>query len=415
MDVIVDRCAGLDVHKATVMATVRWSDEQRKRTQETKEFSTFHDDLVELRSWLQSHGVSQVAMEATGVYWKPVWRVLSELDNVALVLANPQHIKNVPGRKTDVADSQWLAQLLECGLLRGSFVPPQDISRLRDLTRYRTKLTQQRTSETLRVQKVLEDAGIKLDVVASDVLGVSGRAMIRALINGERDPILLANLAKASLRGKTADLRRALVGDFDDHHAMMLTLHLGQVEQLEATIADIDKKVDELMVPFDQKVARLITIPGINKRAAEVIIAETGGDMTVFPTAKHLASWTGLCPGNHESAGKRKSGRSRQGNKSLQSTLCQSATTAARSKDGYLPARHGAFRRTFGTSGKAKATFALAHTLVVVVWHVLANDCDYEDLGNDFLDKRRDAKARERYLINELKKLGHEVALTPAA
>jgi transposase len=247
------------------------------------------------------------------------------------------------------------------------------------------------------------------------VLGTSVRNMMNALIAGERNPEVLAEMAMTTLRNKTTDLKRALVGRFNDHHAMMLSLHLDQVDHLDEAIRKIDEKVDERMLPFASSVERLVTIPGINKRSAEIIISEIGDDMTRFPTAKHLASWAGLCPGNNESAGKRKSTKARKGNPALRSIMCQSATTAIRSKDGYLPARHRQFMKTFGKAGKGKATFALAHTMIIIVWQVLANDGDYQDLGADFFEKRQNHQARQRYLVKELEKLGHEVELKPAA
>ena len=289
MDVIVDRCAGLDVHKKTVMATVRTPDGSGGRATQTREFLTFTGRLVELRDWLMSEGVTQVAMEATGVYWKPVWHVLEDADSFELLLVNPAHFKNLPGRKTDVKDSEWLAQLLECGLLRGSFIPPAKVAKLRDLTRYRTKIVQERVRETQRIQKLLEDAGIKLDSVATDVLGKSCRRMLEALIAGERDPEVLAEMALTRMRPKIGTLREALVGRFDDHHAFLLRMHLDHVDELSSIEARLDDQVDGLMAPFAEAATRLLTIPGVGKRVAEVIVAEIGVDMSRFPTDKHLA------------------------------------------------------------------------------------------------------------------------------
>ncbi|MDQ3974365.1 MAG: IS110 family transposase [Actinomycetota bacterium] len=414
MDVIVERCAALDVHKKTVMACVRAPDGGGGRRQELREYRTFSRDLGRLRAWLEAEGVSQVAMEATGVFWKPVWYVL-EGAGFELLLANARHVKNVPGRKTDASDAAWLAQLLECGLLRGSFVPPREIARLRDLTRYRTKVVQERGRESQRLQKLLEDAGIKLDSVATDIQGVSCRRMIEALIVGERDPEVLAELALTRMRPKIGELREALVGRFDDHHALLARLHLDHMDELTRIEVRLEQQVDRLMAPFCEAATRLVTIPGIGKRVAEVVVAEAGIDMSRFPTAAHLASWAGLCPGNHESAGKRRSGKARKGNAALRSALCEAAWAAAHTKDGYLPAQYRRFLRRFGKNNEGKALFALAHTLLVIIWHVLANGCDYQDLGGDYFQRRNDADARQRYLVRELQKLGHIVTLQPAA
>jgi transposase len=324
VDVIVERCAALDVHKKTVMACVRGPDGKGGRSQELLEFRTFSRDLGRLRDWLVEHDVSQVAMEATGVYWKPVWYVL-ETASFELKLANAQHVKNLPGRKTDACDAAWLCQLLECGLLRGSFIPPRDIARLRDLTRYRTKVVADRGREAQRLQKLLEDAGIKLDSVATDIQGKSCRAMIEALIAGERDPVVLADMAMTRMRPKIPDLREALVGRFDGHHALMARMHLDHMDELTRIEQRLDDQVDAMMAPFAEAATHLLTIPGVGKRVAEVVVAEIGVDMTRFPTAGHLASWAGMCPGNHESAGKRRSGKARKGNTALRTALCEAA------------------------------------------------------------------------------------------
>lgn len=416
MDVIVDRCAGLDVHKKTVMATVRTPDGSGRRQSETREFATFTGRLVELRDWLSERGVTQVAMEATGVYWKPVWHVLEDADGFELLLVNPAHFKNLPGRKTDVADSDWLAQLLECGLLRGSFIPPARIAKLRDLTRYRTKIVQERVRETQRIQKLLEDAGIKLDSVATDVLGKSCRNMLEALIAGERDPEVLAEMALTRMRPKIGTLREALVGRFDDHHAFLLRMHLDHVDELNAIEARLDKQVDGLMDPFAEAATRLLTIPGVGKRTAEVIVAEIGVDMSRFPTDKHLASWVGLCPGHHESAGKRRSGKARKGNPALRAAMCEAAWAASHGKDTYLAAQYRRFKRKFGTRGETKAIFAVAHSMIVIVWHLLADEtATYEELGADFFERRTNTEARQRQLIRQLEALGNKVTLEPAA
>lgn len=414
MEAIVSRCAALDVHKDTVMACARVPDGAGGRSQEVVEFRTFTSGLRALRVWLAGHGVTQVAMEATGVYWKPVWHVLEADPGWELLLANAQHVKNLPGRKTDVADSVWLCQLLECGLLRGSFIPPREIAQLRDLTRYRKKMIEERTREVQRIQKLLEDAGIKLDSVVSDVLGKSAREMLEALIAGERDPVVLAEYARTRMRPRIPDLRLALEGGFGDHHALLLRLHLNHVDQLTAAVDGLDVEVDRLIAPFAEAHRRLTTIPGIGKRNAEVIIAEIGVDMTRFPTAGHLASWAGMCPGNHESAGKRRSGKARKGDAALRAALCESAWAAARTRT-YPGALYRQLARRFGKKGEAKAAFAVGHTLLVIVWHLLNDERDYQELGADYLDRRNDSEARKRYLIRQLEALGQNVTITPAA
>lgn len=414
MDAIVDRCAALDVHKDTVMACVRAPEGKGGRAQHVREFRTFTAGLRALREWLAEHQVTQVAMEATGVYWKPVWHVLEAQTSWELLLANAQHVKNLPGRKTDMADAIWLCQLLECGLLRGSFIPPKPIAQLRDLTRYRKKLIEERTRETQRVHKLLEDAGIKLDSVVSDVLGKSARAMLEALIAGERDVFVLADLAQTRMRPKIGDLRLALEGGFDDHHALLLRLHLDRIDGLDASIDRLDVEIDRLMLPFKAAHDRLQTIPGVGKRTGEIIVAEIGVDMSRFPTAGHLASWAGMCPGNHESAGKRKTGKARKGDAALRSALVESAWAAARTRT-YPGAQYRRLARRFGKKGEAKAAFAVGHTLLVMVWHVLHDESGYRELGADYFDSRNDSKQRERYLIRQLEALGHKVTLDPAA
>ena len=415
MDVIVDRCAGLDVHKRTVMACVRSSDDVGGRRQVVRQFRAFSRDLVRLREWLVAEGVSEVAMEATGVFWKPVWYVLEETTSFELKLCNARHVKNLPGRKTDVSDAAWLAQLLECGLLRGSFVPPREIARLRDVTRYRAKVVTERGREAQRLQKLLEDAGIKLDSVATDIQGVSCRRMIEALIGGERDPEVLAEMALGRMRPKIADLREALVGRFDEHHALLARMHLDHMDELSRMEERLDERVAALMVPFCEAATRLLTIPGIGRRIAEVIVAEIGVDMSRFPSPAHLARWAGLCPGNDESAGKRRSAKTPKGDAALRTALCEAATSAARCKDGYLPAQYRRFLRRFGKKNENKATIAVAHTLVRIIWHILQDGTRYEDLGADYFDRRHDAASRQRYLVAELEKLGLTVTLQPAA
>ncbi len=415
MDVIVDRCAGLDVHKNTVMAAVRSPDGAGGRAEVVREFSTFTADLARLRDWLVEAGVTQVVMEATGVYWRPVWHVLDDHVGYELMLVNPRHVKNVPGRKTDAGDASWLTQLLECGLLRGSFVPTKDMARLRDLTRYRTKLIQERTREIQRVQKLLEDANIKLDSVITDVMGKSAREMLDALIAGQDDVEAMAQMARTRMRPKIPELRLALDGRFDDHHRLMLSMHLEHIDHLTAMITGLDAKVDELMAPFDEPATRLLSIPGVGKRTVETIVAEIGVDMSRFPTSGHLASWAGLCPGNDESAGKRRSGKARKGNEALRTAMCEAAWAASHTRDTYLSAQYRRFKRRMGTKSEGKAIFAVAHTMIVIVWHLLHDETVYAELGPDYFDKRNDADARRRYLVRELEKLGNAVTLEPAA
>jgi transposase len=416
MDVLVDRCAGLDVHKDTVMAAIRRpTADGRGREQEIRQYRTFTAALRELRAWLVAERVTQVAMEATGSYWKPVWHVLEAEGGYELLLCNAQHVKNVRGRKTDVSDAAWLAQLAECGLLRGSFVPTPTMARLRDLTRYAKKLTEERTREVQRVQRVLEDAGIKLDSVVSDVLGKAARAMLEELIAGERDPAVLAELARTRMRPKIPELRLALEGGFSEHHALLLRTLLDHIDHLTAAIARLDAQVETQAAPFSAAIDLLVSIPGIGRRTAWVIVAEMGTDMSRFPTAAHLASWAGLCPGNHESAGKRRSGRARKGDAALRTALVEAAWAATRTRNTYLGAQYQRFRRRFGSRGEAKAIFAVAHTLIGIIWHVLAEQQPYAELGADYFTSRSNPQAHARRLAHQIEKLGFQVTITPQA
>ena len=414
MEVIIDRCAGLDVHKKTVVACVRSPGSGRqKRHSEVRTFGTFENELVALREWLVGLGVSQVAMESTGVFWKPVWHVLDQGDMFeAMLLVNPAHIKNVPGRKTDVNDATWIAQLLECGLLRGSFVPPTEIQQLREITRYRRQLIEERSREVLRLHKLLEDANVKLSSVASDTLGVTGRMILDAMCDGERDPDVLAGMAQRTLKAKTEYLRQCVPGRFNDFHAAMTRELLAHIDYLTTAVARLDAQVDELMVPFADARDRFDTIPGIGKRNAEIIVAEIGIDMTQFPTPAHLASWAGVCPGNNESAGKHKSTHTRSGNPWLTSALVEAAWSAVRTKDCYLGVR---FRRIAKRRGEQRALIAIAHTILVICWHLLTDDTTYTELGTDYLAGKDQPDRRRRLLIGQLEKLGYQVQLTPAA
>jgi transposase len=410
VEVIYERCAGLDVGKDEVMACVRVPDSAGGRRQELRSFVTFSSGLESLATWLQDHQVTQVVLEATGQYWKPIWYVLEER-GFELLLVNARHVKILPGRKTDVGDAAWLCELLEHGLLRGSFVPPAAIRQLRDLTRYRKRLIQAHTAECQRIHKTLEDASIRLGSVAADVLGVSGRAMLRGLLAGERDPEVLAALARGRLRRKLPELREALRGRFGAHHAVLLRLALEHIEQLERSITCLDAEVERVIAPFAQARDRLDTITGVGKRAAECIIAEIGVDMSVFPTAAHLASWAGRCPGNNVTGGKRRSGRTTKGNRWLGEVLIECAWAAARCRDTYLSAQ---FWRLARRIGKKKAAIAVGHSILVIAWHLLANDCDYDDLGGDFFVRRDSDRARQR-AVAQLQALGYRVTLQPTA
>jgi transposase len=394
----------------TVTACVRTPGTGGGRRAQVRTWRTFTQDLDQLRCWLVEQDVTVVVMEATGVYWKPVWYALE--GHFELRLVNARHVKRVPGRKTDVKDAEWLAQLAECGLLAGSFVPPPAIRQLRDLTRYRTRLVQQRAQEVQRVDKLLEDAGIKLSSVASNTLGASARAMLEALIAGEDSPDRLAELAKGRLRPKIAQLRLALNGRFTDHHRVLLRIQLDHIDQLDLAITRLDDRVAEVIAPFARQHQRLCTIPGVGKRAAQIIIAEIGVDMTRFPGAGNLASWAGLCPGNRESAGKRQSGRITQGDVWLKSILVDCAWAVAHTKDTYLSAQ---FWRLARRGGKQRAAVAVAHSILVIAYHLLGNDTDYQDLGGDYFTRRDDPTARTRRLVRQLEQLGHQVTLSPAA
>jgi transposase len=410
MEVIVERPAALDVHNASVMACVRApGDGRRRRVEHVAEFQTTVQGLLALRDWLEAHEVEQVAMEATGVYWKPVWAVLE--DRFECVLVNARHVKQVPGRKTDVRDAEWLCQLLEAGLLKPSLVPPKPVRTLRNLTSYRKSQIRDRQREMNRLHKVMQDTGIKLDTVATDMMGKSGRAMLDALVSGTTDPVVLADLARGQLRKKLPALRAALEGRFDSEHVLVVGRILAHIDYLDEAIDELSGAIEEQLGPFAPAVELLCTIPGVGRRAAEVIIAETGGDMTAFPTAKHLASWAGMCPGNDESAGKRRSGKTRKGSKWLSQTLVECAKSANRTKNTYLAAQYARLRARRGPN---KATIAVCHSILTAVWHMLSTGETYADPGGDFFARRDPERTRKR-LVGQLERLGYTVTLQQAA
>ena len=421
MRVLYERCAAVDVGKDVIAVAVRLPGDGPDGRQTVKRtFKTFYGVLREAARWLVSLGVTHVAMEATGIYSMPVYHALIEHGDFGKVLVcNAGHVKNVPGRKTDLADAEWLVQLLECGLLAGSFIPPADIKAARDVIRYRAKVVQSRTSEVQRLGNVLQDAGIKIDSVASSIVTKSGRSMIESLIDGERRPEVLAGLAIGRMRPKIPDLARALEGRFGEHHALMCRLHLDHIDHLEAMIAKLDAQIEAMMTPFRAARDLLTTIPGIGPLAAAAVISETGADIReFFPDAAHLASWAGMCPGNHESAGKHRSGKRRKGNQHLQPVLVECAWAAAR-HPGYLKAlyhRHvmkwGGYRSQLA---KKKAIIVVAHALLVIIWHVLATRKRYDELGEDYFTRRLDPERETRRLIARLEALGHAVTLEPAA
>lgn len=405
----LERSAGLDVHRDTVAACVRVPGRGGHREQHVQTFGTTAAELLRLREWLEGHGVTDVAMESTGVYWKPIYYVLEEAFTCLLV--NAAHIKQVPGRKTDVQDCVWIAQLLEHGLLRASFVPPVPIRELRDLTRYRKALIQERQRDANRLHKVLQDAGIKLASVATNILGVSGRAMLEALVGGTTAPEVLAELARGKLRAKLPALREALAGRFRPHHAFLVSQGLAHLDYLDEAIETVSTEVARLLIPFAAPLTRLDTIPGINARTAQVVIAEIGVDMSRFPSEHHLASWAGLCPGNNESAGKHKAGTTRKGNRWLRMALIEVALAAIRKKDSAFGAR---YRRVMRHRGHKKAVVAVAHSLLRTIYHVLAESVDYREPGADYYDRRQTTRTTRR-AVAQLERLGYRVTLESAA
>ena len=405
MDVLYERCCGLDIHKKLVVACLIVPGPDGQPTKQQRSFGTMTADLLGLADWLAAAGCTHVAMESTGVYWKPIYNLLEE--QFSLVLANAQHIKAVPGRKTDVRDAEWLADLLRHGLLRGSYVPARPERELRELTRYRTALVQERSDEINRLHKTLEGANIKLSSVASDLMGKSGRQMLAALAAGTTDAGALADLAKDKLRRKLPELERALTGQMGAHQRFLLRQQLAHIEFLEQTIPHVSAELEERLRPFEAELDRLQTIPGIGRRVAEILVAEIGTDMRRFPTAGHLASWTGMCPGQNESAGKRKSGRPRKGSPWLRSALIEAAHGAARSNDTYLAAQ---VRRLKPRLGWKKTMVAVGHSILVRAYYVLQRGTIYQELGADYFVER-DREQLQRRHVRALERLGYRVTL----
>lgn len=409
METIFERVAGLDVHKAQVTACVRVPTPGGGQAEHLAEFQTTVRGLMGLRDWLEAHQVTHVALEATGVYWQPVWHVLE--DTCELFLVNARHVKQVPGRKTDVTDAAWLSRLMGAGLLRASFVPPKPQRALRMLTRYRKTQIQERAREANRLHKALEDTGIKLDCVASDILGASGRAMLEALVRGTTDPEVLCALARGRLRAKLPALREALEGRFEPHHALVIGAILAHLDFLDEQIEGLSDAIEEQLAPFAGGVRLASTIPGVARRTAEVFIAEIGTDMSRFPSAGHLASWAGECPGNHRSAGKRRSGQSRHGSKWLGIALHEAALAATRTKGSYLQALYQRLRPRIG---HGRALGAVKHSILVAYWHMFCTGEVYTELGGDYY-RRRDPERLTRRLVAQLERLGHHVTLEVAA
>lgn len=411
MDIVHPRCAGIDISKRDAKVCVRIaSDSDGKAKSTVTTWSSVTNQVLALRDHLIAEHVTLVVMEATSDYWK-IYYYLFEDGPFEVMLCNPRHVKNLPGRKTDVSDAAWLAQLGAHGLLRGSFVPPEPIRELRDLTRTRTTIVRERAREIQRLEKLLEDAGIKLSSVATEITGVSGRAMLEALIEGERDPAVLADLSKQRLRSKIPELTEALTGRFREHHAFLARLHLNLIDQHSAAISELTMRIEVVMEPFRNQRDLITTIPGISTLVADVIIAETGGDMTRFPTAGHLASWAGTCPGSNESAGRVKSTHTRPANPYLKGALGIAAMSAAKSHDTYLSAK---YRRISSRRGPIKAIVALEHAMLIAIWNMLTTGSTYCDLGGDYYAKLNPDRARNR-AIDQLRKMGYEVILTPLA
>jgi transposase len=409
MRIVYKRCCGLDVHKKVIVACLLLLEPDGELRREIRKFGTMTADLLALLDWLQQAGCTHVAMESTGVYWKPIYNILE--GHLEVVVVNAQHLKKVPGRKTDVLDAEWLAECFQLGLLRASFIPPAPVRELRDLTRYRTSLIRERARTANRLQKVLEDANIKLAAVVTDIQGVSAWAMLQAIVEGNTNPEAMADLAKGLLRKKRDQLVSALSGRVKPHHRFLIAEHLSQIEYLEEAIQRLSTEVEERLRPFEQQVKRLDSIPGIGRQLAEVLLAEIGWDMSRFATAKNLASWAGMCPGNNESAGKRRNGKTRKGSRWLRHALIEAAHGAARTKNKYLKSQ---YHRVAAHRGKKKALVAVGHSILIVSYHLLTRGQEYSDLGANYFDER-DRSAVQRRCVKRLEKLGYSVQLQPIA
>ena len=403
MEAIVERCCGLDVHKDVVVACLLIGSAEERVRKQIRTYGTTTAQLEQMREWLKESACSHIGMESTGVYWMPVYAVLEE--HFDLIVGNAAHIKNVPGRKTDVKDAQWIAELIRCGLVRKSFVPPKWQRALRDLTRYRRKLVEAQASERNRLQRLLETCNVKLASVATDVFGKSGRDMLRALIKGDDNPEQIAQLARGRLRKKLDALILALRGKVEAHHRFMLEMQLDRVEDIEKNISVVDTKIDEAIAPHQAVMKRLMTIPGVDRVVAVTVIAELGIDMNVFPTPAHAAAWGGVCPGNNESAGKRMGQQKRRGNVHLATALVQAAMAASKTKDTYLKAR---FWKISGRAGKKRAAVAVAHSILNAIYHMLKACVDYKDLGGDYLDRFLNRRTEQR-LVQRLRSMGYDV------
>ncbi len=408
MRIIHEKVAGLDVHKKVVVAAISVKQEDGSWLEETRRVGTMTADLLALSDWLLLHGVTHVAMESTGDYWKPVFNILE--NNFEVMVVNAQHLSKVPGRKTDQSDAQWIAELLQYGLLKASFIPPLGQRELRELTRYRSSFVRERATLVNRVQKALESANIKLASVATDIMGVSGRAMLSALIAGNATPEEMAELAKGRMRDKREELAKALAGRVKCHHRFVLTELLCQIDSLDETIARFDHEIESYCRPFEEEVILLDTIPGVGRAAAEIIVAEIGTDMSRFPDADHLAAWAGVAPGNNESAGKRRSGRTRKGNQALRTVLNQAAHAAARTKNTYLSAQ---YHRLAGRRGAKKAIVAVEHSILVIAYHLIKRKEPYKELGGNYFDQRN-IEATAKRLTKRLENLGYQVSIQPS-
>jgi transposase len=407
MEVLYPRCCGLDIHKKTVVACLITTEEGQQPVKVIRTFRTMTVDLLALADWLHTAACTHVAMESTGVYWRPIYNLLEGL--CELLVVNAQHIKAVPGRKTDVKDAEWIAELLRHGLLRGSFIPSKPQRQLRELTRHRTTLVQDRARVINRLQAVLEDANIKLAAVVTDIRGVSARAMLEALIAGQRDVDALAELARGRLRTKRDQLAEALQGYFTSHHSFLLTEYLSQIDYFDDAIDRVSALIAQHLEAEQEALALLDTIPGVSQRTAEILLAEIGTDMTRFPSAKHLASWAGICPGHHESAGKHLSGKTRKGSRWLRQVLVEAAHVAAKTQQTYLAAQ---YQRMAARRGKKRALIALGHTILIIMYYLLTRKQPYQDLGTAYFDKLEQHRVQQR-LVHRLERLGYQVSLQP--